>query len=135
MNTYEIFYLQNNEKNKVCICAKNETEAGKEFSKKYPKVKKNSIIGLKNLDDESRKNILEYVGAIVGIIIARYYWFDTIEIYGWQMFWESLFKGQIDKDDFSIIVNSSTFIKTLIAAAVGGGVGIILEMLRKRMNI
>ena len=135
MNTYEVVYLENGKKNNVHIYAKNEAEAGKAFASKYPEIKtKNAILSVEKLvKNKKSMNNLDTIGFVVGIVIARYYWFDETEVYGWQWFWESLTEGGIDKNDIGDVVKSATFKKTIIAGVLGGIAGKILKKIMEKV--
>ena len=113
------------------IHAENEAEAGKAFASKYPEIKtEKAILSVEKLvKDKKSINNLDTIGFIVGIVIARYYWFDEIEVYGWKFFWHSLIEGDIHKNDIGHIIKSSTFEKTVIAGVLGSIVGFVLHRL------
>lgn len=81
MNTYEVTYLENDEKKQIRIYAKNEAEAGKAFHKTHPQIKsKNAILSVENLDKKGRDygaaifiaslmSFLGWVGLIAGLFI------------------------------------------------------------------
>ena len=81
MNTYEVTYLENDEKKQICIYAKNEAEAGKAFHKKYPQIKsENAILSVENLDKKGRDygsaifiaslmSFLGWIGLLAGLFI------------------------------------------------------------------
>ncbi len=53
-NTYEVIYLENNEKKNVLIYAEDKEKAGKVFALKYPEIKDaNAILSVENMDGES----------------------------------------------------------------------------------
>ena len=54
MNTYEVVYLENDEKKSVLIYAENKEKAGKVFTSKYPEIKDaDAILSVENIDNES----------------------------------------------------------------------------------
>jgi len=82
MNTYEVIYLDSDEKKSVHIYAKNKAEAGKAFASKYPKIKDaNAILSVENMDHKSRDYgtaiglagfiaFLGWISVIVGVFLV-----------------------------------------------------------------
>jgi len=65
------------------------------------------------------------VGAVVGLLFVRGFILDTIEEIGWRMFWDALFKGNFSTRGLRIAIESSTFTKSVIGMAAGGGLGFL----------
>ncbi|MCU7960227.1 MAG: hypothetical protein KZQ58_09555 [gamma proteobacterium symbiont of Bathyaustriella thionipta] len=58
------------------------------------------------------------VGAIAGILLARYFWFDALEVEFSQMIIEN------GLPDFDFLVKTETFKKSVISLAVGAILGL-----------
>jgi hypothetical protein len=71
------------------------------------------------------KIIFVVVGAVVGLLFVRAFMLDTIEEIGWRMFWDALLKGNFSTRGLRIAIESSTFTKSVIGMAAGGGLGLI----------
>ncbi|MBN2546895.1 MAG: hypothetical protein JXB50_13930 [Spirochaetes bacterium] len=65
--------------------------------------------------------ILAIVGAVVGVIIVRLFFLNSIQVIGWNLFWKNLFRFNFDQ--FRLIFKSATFGKCLLGFLIGGGAG------------
>lgn len=60
-------------------------------------------------------------GAILGVMVARTFVFDPIEVLAWSMFWSALFEGNLMSP--GALLESTTFWKSVGGAVLGGAAG------------
>ena len=74
-------------------------------------------------------------GAIIGLLIVRYFMLDPIEEAGWELFWHEAFNSRhgLSGEDLDIALKSDTFMKcslgTIIGAIAGG---VIYSLISKK---
>ncbi len=66
---------------------------------------------------------LTIIGAIVGVAVVRLFFLNSMQILGWNLFWENLSKFNFDM--FRLISKSETFRKCFFGGLIGGGIGVI----------
>ena len=73
----------------------------------------------------TKSNKIPYIliGATLGLLIVKAFLLDGSEEIGWRIFWEGLFKGQLDSGDLEIVLKSTTFLKSVSGLIIGGVVG------------
>ncbi len=69
--------------------------------------------------------VLVVVGAVVGLLIVRSFFFDTAEEVAWRLFWEALFRGHIGVEDLDRVSGTATFTKSMIGLGVGAVAGFL----------
>lgn len=70
--------------------------------------------------------ILALIGGAVGVAIVRFYFLNTFEIIGWNLFWQNL--SHLNFDMFRLIFKSAAFGKCLAGFLVGGAIGFVAGM-------
>jgi hypothetical protein len=77
-------------------------------------------------DDATRRNsvIGAIGGALVGLLLVRYFLFAGIEEFAWRMFWSGIGHGEMIRPD--VILQSTTFWKSVAGLVVGGFSGFFL---------
>lgn len=70
--------------------------------------------------------ILAVAGGVIGVAIVRYYFMNTFEIIGWNLFWNNL--SHLNFDMFKLIFKSATFGKCLVGFLIGGAAGFVVGM-------
>ena len=64
------------------------------------------------------------VGGIVGVFVVKTFFFDVIELAGWEMFWDSVKHHNLNTNDIKeIVLKSTTFHKSFIGFVIGSGIG------------
>lgn len=66
--------------------------------------------------------IMAILGAIAGIAVVRYFFLSSIQIIGWNIFWNHL--GNFNFNNADMVFRSDTFMKCLIGLAIGAVSGI-----------
>lgn len=74
--------------------------------------------------------ILVIIGAIVGVAVVKFFFLNSIQIIGWNLFWKSL--SHLNFEMFKLIFKSETFKKCFIGALIGGGAGLITGFIINR---
>ncbi|MHC5038996.1 MAG: hypothetical protein ACYTHM_16935, partial [Planctomycetota bacterium] len=58
------------------------------------------------------------IGGVAGVAAVRYFFLEGIQILGWKLFWEGLFRGDIMEPEF--VLKSETFAKCVLGFLAGG---------------
>ena len=76
--------------------------------------------------------VLVVVGAVVGLLIVRGFFFDAAEEVAWRLFWEALFRGHVGVEDLDKVSGTATFTKSMIGLGVGAVVGFLVSTKMKK---
>ncbi len=76
--------------------------------------------------------VLVVVGAVVGLLIVRGFFFDAAEEVAWRLFWEALFRGHVGVEDLDKVSGTATFTKSMIGLGVGAVAGFLVSTKMKK---
>jgi uncharacterized membrane protein len=83
-----------------------------------------------SITSQSMKIILFVIGAVAGLLIVRGFFLDTIQIAGWNMFWNRLSEGDLMNPD--VVFKSETFMKCIVGMIAGGVLGALLGSVKAK---
>jgi len=65
--------------------------------------------------------ILAVIGGIIGVAVVRLFLLNSIQIIGWNLFWNNL--SHFSFNSFKFIFKSETFLKCFFGFIIGAGAG------------
>lgn len=75
--------------------------------------------------------IFAVIGAVIGVAVVRMFFLNSLEIVGWNLFWEYFTHFRIDM--FRLIFKSATFGKFVTGSLIGACAGAVAgHYVRKR---